>query len=55
MEEGTVTLTEQLSHFSELGAIPNNPVPTNPFNKHRMSSEHVQVRIKNKLYVINSI
>lgn len=42
VEEGTIALTEQLSHLSELGSSPVQAVPVNPFGPHRPISSHIQ-------------
>lgn len=43
VEEGTMALTQQLSHFSELGALPPINVPNNPFIPQRSHIEQSQV------------
>lgn len=44
VEQGTIELTEQLSHFNELGAIPPLlPQVSNPFVPHNIHREN-QVR-----------
>lgn len=35
VEEGTIALSEQLSHLSELGSPPTVPIPVNPFGQPR--------------------
>lgn len=37
VEEGTMALTQQLSHFSDLGSSPVGTVPVNPFTQPRTS------------------
>ncbi|RZC40084.1 C6orf106 -like protein, partial [Asbolus verrucosus] len=42
VEEGTMALTQQLSHFTELGASPATQVTHNPFIPQRSHLEHTQ-------------
>ncbi|KAJ8941754.1 hypothetical protein NQ318_001348 [Aromia moschata] len=42
VEEGTIALTQQLSHFNELGATPPPTVTHNPFLSHRSHTDHKQ-------------
>lgn len=51
VEEGAVVLTQQLSHFNELGAFPGSTVPVNPFNQLRISTEQMQVSLEFSLVV----
>lgn len=50
VEEGTMALTQQLSHFSDLGSVPPpSPVTMNPFNQQQQqqrshSTSDVQVQ-----------
>lgn len=39
VEEGTMALTEQLQHLSELGSQPSSTVQVNPFTSHRLSTD----------------
>ncbi|KAJ8922043.1 hypothetical protein NQ315_008683 [Exocentrus adspersus] len=42
VEEGTIALTQQLSHFNELGALPSPTSGHNPFIPHRTHTENSQ-------------
>lgn len=44
VEEGTIALTQQLSHFNELGAVPPSVPVHNPFVSQRSHLENSQVR-----------
>lgn len=45
VEEGTMALTQQLSHFNELGSAPQQPPQAiyNPFVPQRSHTDHTQV------------
>lgn len=43
VEEGTMAISEQLSHLSELGSSPTHPISHNPFRDNRETLHCVQV------------